>query len=92
MELGLLAHELEGVSIGLYGLQELCWPSKGDYDVYAQPSGSAKPWKLVWFGWDAQHAEHGVGLLMVLEWVDALFFFDQHSPRLISAHFQTKVG
>ncbi len=24
VELGLLAHELEGVSVGLYGLQELC--------------------------------------------------------------------
>ncbi len=59
MELCLLAHELEGMTVGFYGLQELPWPSKGDCDVYAQPSGSTKPWKLVWSGRDAQHAEHG---------------------------------
>jgi hypothetical protein len=35
MELGLLAHELEGVSVGLCGLQELRWPCKGECDVYA---------------------------------------------------------
>jgi hypothetical protein len=51
VELCLLAHELEGVSVGLCGLQELRWPSKGDCDVYAQP------WKLVWFGRDAQHTK-----------------------------------
>ncbi|CAN5971247.1 unnamed protein product [Sphagnum jensenii] len=57
VELGLLAHELEGVSVGLYGLQEFSWPGKGDCDVCAQPSGLAKPWMLVWSGRDAQHAE-----------------------------------
>ncbi|CAM6043421.1 unnamed protein product [Sphagnum compactum] len=92
VELGLLTHELKGVSVGLYGLQELHWPGKGECDVYAQPSGSTRPWKLVWSGRDAQHAEHGVGLLMAPKWADALLFFDQHSPRLISAHFQAKAG
>ncbi len=90
VELGLLAHELEGVNIGLYGLQELSWPCKGDYDVYAQPSGLAKPWMLVWSRQDAQHVEQGVGLLMALEWANALLFFYQHSPHLISARFQAK--
>jgi hypothetical protein len=90
VELGLMANELEGVSVGLYGLQELRWPCKGDYDVYAQPSGSARPWKLVWSGRDAQHAEQGVGLLMAPEWADALLFFYQHSPCLISVRFQAK--
>ncbi len=46
----------------------------------------------MWYGWDAQHGEQGVGLLMAPEWLDALLFFDQHSPRLISTHFQAKVG
>jgi hypothetical protein len=53
----LLAHELEGVSVGLCGLQEVLWPSKGECNVYAQLSGSTRPWKLVWSGRDAQHAE-----------------------------------
>ncbi len=39
VELGLLAHELEGVSVGLCGLQELHWLGKRECDVYAQPSG-----------------------------------------------------
>jgi len=55
--LGLLAHELEGVSVGLCGLQEVLWPSKGECNVYAQLSGSTRPWKLVWSGRDAQHAK-----------------------------------
>ncbi|CAM6076749.1 unnamed protein product [Sphagnum tenellum] len=63
---------------------ELCWPYKGDCNVYAQPSVLARPWMLVWFGQDAQHAEQGVGLLMAPKWADALLFFDQHSPYLIS--------
>ncbi len=92
VELGLLTHELEGVSVRLCGLQELCWPCKGDCDVYAQPNGSARPWKLVWFRRDAQHAKHGVGLLMAPEWANVLFFFDQHSPHLISMCFQAKAG
>ncbi len=75
VELGLLAHELEGVSVGLYGSQELHWLGKGEFDVYAQPSGSTRPWKLVWFGWDAQHAEQGVGLLMAPKWANDLLFF-----------------
>jgi endonuclease/exonuclease/phosphatase family metal-dependent hydrolase len=90
VELGLLAHELEGVSVGLCGLQKLHWPSKGECDVYAQPNGSTRLWKLVWFGRDAQHAEQGVGLLMAPEWANDLFFFDQHNPRLISARFRAK--
>jgi len=32
------------------------------------------------------------GLLVVPEWANALLFFDQHSPRLISMRFQAKVG
>jgi hypothetical protein len=92
VELGLMAHELEGVNIGLCGLSELRWPCKGECDVYAQPSGLARPWKLVWSGWDAQHAEQGVGLLIVPEWADVLLFFDQHSPRLIFVCFWAKVG
>jgi hypothetical protein len=46
----------------------------------------------VWFGRDAQHAEQGVGLLLVPKWVDALLFFDHHSPRLIFVRFQAKAG
>ncbi|CAK9226674.1 unnamed protein product [Sphagnum troendelagicum] len=76
--------------VGFYGLQELCWPYKGDCNVYAQPSVLARPWMLVWFGQDAQHAEQGVGLLMAPKWADALLFFDQHSPYLISVYVSVR--
>ncbi len=46
----------------------------------------------MWSRQDAQHAEQGVGLLMAQKWADALLFFDQHSPCLISARFQAKAG
>jgi endonuclease/exonuclease/phosphatase family metal-dependent hydrolase len=78
LQLGLLASELEGVSVGFYGLQELRWRGARECNIPVQArvrgAKGEGDWRLVW-SWGGARHEHGVGLLMAPIWKDALLSY-----------------